>query len=72
MPKRNMFKYACVDCGWTGFFRLNEFARRCRPRCGSCGSTFLEPTHDAAESRIRRHGAEYLKQRDRQRALGGD
>jgi len=62
---KNKFKYICADCGWTGFFRLNEFARRCRPRCGGCGSTFLDPATTEAKGRIATHDAERLEQKER-------
>ncbi len=55
MGNRNRFKYKCADCGWTGFFSLQEFARRCRPRCGECGCTMLDPTN--ASKRIMAHDA---------------
>jgi hypothetical protein len=62
---RNQFKYRCADCGWTGFFRLNEFARRCRPRCGACGSTLLDPVTAEANARIRLHDHEQVEAHDR-------
>ena len=55
MAGRNRFKYKCDECGWTGFFGIQEFSRRSRPRCGGCGSTWLELTHDEAKDRVLEH-----------------
>lgn len=57
MGTQNRFKYICAECKWTGFFRLNEFVRRSRPRCGGCGSTFLDPVTSEAKGRILEHDA---------------
>lgn len=65
MGHRNRFKYRCADCGWTGFFNKYEFARRCRPHCGACGCTLLDPTHDAARQRILSYAAEAKEDRER-------
>ena len=55
---KNLFKYQCAECGWTGFFHLNEFVRRCRPRCQGCGSTMLDPVTSEAQDRIATHDGE--------------
>jgi len=64
-PKKNRFKYKCDECGWTGFFSIQEFARRSRPRCGGCGSTWLELTHNAAKARVLEHDHQAREQKDR-------
>ena len=58
MHHRNEFKYRCDDCGWTGFFRLNDFARHSRPRCPGCGSYALDPTNPETKDRIREHNTQ--------------
>lgn len=46
-------KYACADCGTPAMLHWTELARRCKPRCGKCGSTFFNPMSDGAvESEI--------------------
>jgi len=68
---KNRFKYFCVDCGWKGMFFMAEFARRCRPRCGGCGSTFLEPYTKEAGNRIAIHDGELQLSRDAMRDKQG-
>jgi transposase-like protein len=55
MTTKNHFKYQCLDCGWTGLFAMREFARKCRPRCQGCGSTFLDLVTPEAKKRQKAH-----------------
>ena len=69
--RRNKFKYRCADCGWTGFFHLQEFARSFRPHCGACGCTMLDPTHDEAVNRLAEHATLAAEQHAMRRAQQG-
>ena len=70
---RNTFKYVCAECGWDGFFNLQEFARRLRPRCRGCGSTRLDPVTGEAVRRIGAHEVLVIEGRERraEKRLGG-
>jgi len=54
---KNQFLYYCVDCGNKQYEYMARFARKCRPRCSACGSTFLEVWTKEAADRIATHGA---------------
>jgi DNA-directed RNA polymerase subunit RPC12/RpoP len=41
--------YKCVDCDKTRFMGRAELDRHTKPRCWSCGSTFLEPCSSNAK-----------------------
>jgi len=38
MTGKGRHKYVCEDCGAASWWKLNDFARRSRPRCTGCGS----------------------------------
>jgi len=59
---KNKFKYRCDECGWTGFYHMQEFGRSSRPRCGGCGSTWLERCTKEADERIALHSEEAHEQ----------
>jgi len=71
MARRNQFKYRCDDCGATEYLPLIAFNRHNRPRCSSCGSTWLERTHDEAEAKVMRATAAASEAKDRLRAKAG-
>lgn len=50
--KRGVFKYKCDDCGEFTNLSQRERGRASRPRCQSCGSTWLDPVTENAVSRI--------------------
>ena len=52
-PGEYMFK--CVDCGAEHRLHIVHLTHPCKPRCGVCGSTFLEPTTDHGRSAIAHH-----------------
>jgi len=48
---RGIFEYVCESCGEVQRRRMQEFARKCRPRCVACGSVELEPKTRTARDR---------------------
>ena len=47
MARKGQRLYRCVDCGNKQYLRRYEAMRKCKPRCTSCGSTFLDPASNA-------------------------
>jgi len=48
MSNKGNRKYQCADCQATQMEHWTAMARRCKPRCKACGSTFLVPYSDGA------------------------
>lgn len=42
-------KHYCADCGHTQMEHPQTLARRCKPHCKKCGSTFLNPWSEGAD-----------------------
>ena len=53
---KGMRKHRCADCGGFQLERPQAMARRCKPRCKSCGSSFLEPYSEVAMEEFQRTG----------------
>ena len=45
MSKRGTYKYFCEDCSAENWLSSRERTSSFRPRCTSCGSTWLKPSH---------------------------
>jgi DNA-directed RNA polymerase subunit RPC12/RpoP len=50
---RTRRRYVCVDCGQIRMFLPQEMARRSKPHCTECGSTFFNPASEGAIEQIR-------------------
>lgn len=58
-------KHRCADCKRETMLHWTETARRCKPRCQGCGSTFLEPCGESAQDTETRAGtARSIKQHE--------
>ena len=67
MAKISRYKYVCVDCGWEGFFFQHEMKRSCKPRCGGCGGTFLEPSSSSKVPELEKDQGLAVKEQKKRR-----